>query len=89
MHAHGDFVENETLTLSIPKKLKKEMREIRGMNWSAETRNFLEERVKRLKVLKKLDQITKNSTLTEEDAVKIGRKINKEVSRRFISTIKS
>ena len=36
-----------TLTLAIPDKLKKEISEIKGVNWSEETRQFLEERVKR------------------------------------------
>lgn len=75
-------MDNATLTLAIPKKLKKEMAEVKGVNWSEETRQFLEERVKRLKVLKMLDELTKNSTLTEEDAIKIGRKINEQIAKR-------
>ena len=71
-----------TLTLAIPDKLKKEISEIKGVNWSEETRQFLEERVKRLKILKKLDELTKNSDLTEEDAIEFGRKINEGIARR-------
>lgn len=81
-------MDNATLTLSLPKKLKKEMQEIKEVNWSAETRKFLEERVKRWKVLKKLDEVTKHSELTEEDAIRIGRQINKEVSKKFRALIK-
>jgi len=71
-----------TLTLAIPDKLKKELNEIKGVNWSEETRQFLEERVKRLKILKKLDELTKNSDLTEEDVIEYGRKINEGIARR-------
>ncbi len=71
-----------TLTLAIPDKLKKEISEIKGVNWSEETRQFLEERVKRLKILKKLDELTKNSDLTEEDAIEFGRKINQGIAKR-------
>lgn len=71
-----------TLTLAIPDKLKKDISELKGVNWSEETRQFLEERVKRLKVLKKLDELTKNSTLTEEDAIEFGRKINEGIAKR-------
>ena len=55
---------------------------IKGVNWSEETRQFLEERVKRLKILRKLDELTKNSDLTEEDAIEFGRKINEGIAKR-------
>ena len=73
---------NATLTLSISDKLKKELGEIKGVNWSEETRQFLEGRVKRLKVMRKLDELTKNSELTEKDVVEFGRKINKGIAKR-------
>ncbi|HLC93125.1 MAG TPA: hypothetical protein VJH23_05465 [archaeon] len=71
-----------TLTLAIPDKLKKEISEIKGVNWSEETRQFLEERVKRLKILKKLDELTKDSDLTEEDVVEFGDKIKRGIAKR-------
>lgn len=73
---------NVTLTLSISKELKNEMAEIKGINWSEETRHFLEDRIKRLKVLQKLDQLTKNSTLTEQHVLEISRKINQGIAVR-------
>ncbi len=73
---------NATLTLAIPDKLKKEISEIKGVNWSEETRQFLEERVKRLKILKKLDELTKDSDLTEEDVVEFGDKIKRGIAKR-------
>ncbi len=75
----GFGMEKATLTLAVPKRLKKEMTELKGVNWSEETRQFLEERVKRLRALKQLDEATKNSELTEEDAVRLGRVINKRL----------
>ncbi len=71
-----------TLTLSVPTKLKNELKQFREVNWSEETRRFLEERVKRLRVLKKFDELTKNSELTEEDAIELGRRINKEIAKK-------
>ena len=71
-----------TMTLAVSTKLKNEMRELKGVNWSEETRQFLEERVKRLKVLQKLDEITKNSELTEEDAIDFGKKIKAGIAKR-------
>ncbi len=74
----GVFVlENETLTLSVPKRLKDELRKMNDVNWSEETRRFLEERVKRRKVFKLLDELTKNSQLTEQDAIELGKVVNK------------
>ena len=72
---------NSTLTLSIPARLKNELREVKGVNWSEETRIFLEERVKRLKALKKLDELTKNSKITDEEILELSRKINAGIAR--------
>gem|GEM_PF-2451229 len=74
--------ENSTLTLSVPTKLREEMRELKWVNWSEETRKFLHERVKRLKLLSKLDELTKESTLTEQEILEIGRKVNQGIARR-------
>jgi len=73
---------NATLTLSVSDKLKKEMSEIKSVNWSEETRAFLQDRVKRLRLLQKLDEITKNSQLTEQDVIELGRKINAGIAKR-------
>ena len=75
-------MKNVTLTLSIPGELKKEMNHLKGINWSAETRQFLQDRIKRLKVLHKLDELTRHSKLTEQDAIELGRKINKSIAQR-------
>ncbi|MBI4052953.1 MAG: hypothetical protein HY394_02860 [Candidatus Diapherotrites archaeon] len=75
---------NATLTLSVPEKLKKEIRAMPEVNWSEETRRFLEDRVERLKALRKLDELTKNSRLTEEDAIRIGRQIRKGVAEKTL-----
>ncbi len=74
---------NTTLTLCVPEKLKKEMCEIKGVNWSEETRQFLEERIKRLRLLKKLDELTKNSDVTERDIIEWGKKINMGIAKRL------
>ena len=75
-------MEKATLTLAVSKKLNNEMGEIKGINWSEETTQFLEERIKRLKALRKLDEITKNSELTEKDVLEFGDKINKEIAKK-------
>ncbi len=72
---------NVSLTVAIPEKLKKELNELTGINWSEETRQFLEERVNRLKLLRRLDKLTKNSELTEDDVVRMGREVNAGIAR--------
>ncbi len=72
-----------TLTLAIPPKLKKEMKEFREVNWSEFVRQDLEARIRKLRLLRRFDELTKNSTLTEEDAIRIGREINKGISKRL------
>ena len=71
-----------TLTLAIPDKLKREISGIKGVNWSEETRQFLEDRVKRLKILRKFDELTKDSDLTEEDVIEFGDKIKMGIAKR-------
>lgn len=71
----------ETVVLEVPvsKKLKKEMDGIQGVDWSKETRHFLEEKVKKRKALAVLDSLTKNSKLKEKDALELGRKLNRSI----------
>ena len=70
------------MTLAIPDKLKREISGIKGVNWSEETRQFLEDRVKRLKILRKFDELTKDSDLTEEDVIEFGDKIKMGIAKR-------
>jgi len=71
------------LTLSIPEELKKEMDELSETNWSVLVRKFLSERVKRELLLKKLDKMLGNSELTEEDCLKLGRKVKEGMWKRY------
>ncbi|MFH1256871.1 MAG: hypothetical protein V1494_06305 [Candidatus Diapherotrites archaeon] len=72
---------NATLTLAIPEKLKKDIRELKEINWSEETRSFLEDRVERLKALRTLDEILKGSRLTEKDIEELGAKIKQGIAK--------
>ena len=71
-----------TITLSVPEDLKKEMDESREINWSEVARVAIKNKVAQLKILK---QITSKSKLTENDALELGRKINKSLHQRYIS----
>ena len=69
-----------TITLSVPEDLKKEMEKFPEMNWSAIARVAIKQR---LIMLEKFREFTKDSIMTEEDALKLGRKVNKSLHERL------
>ena len=68
-----------SITLSVPEDLKREMDQFKEMNWSAVAREAIK---RRLIMLVKFREFTKDSELTEEDAIKLGREINKRLAKR-------
>ena len=70
------------ITLSVPIELKHKMDEFKDVNWSQLTRDFLSEKVKRLALLHKLDKMLENSTLTEEDCLRLGNELKERVWKR-------
>jgi len=61
-----------TMTLSLPNELKKRMDELEIINWSAVARGAFEEKIREFLLLKK---ITDKSTLTEKDALELGKTV--------------
>ncbi len=68
-----------SLTLSVTPELKKEMDEFPEMNWSEISRQAIR---RRISLLKKMDEMFANSEMTEEDAIELGRKVNKAIAKR-------
>lgn len=68
-----------TLTLAVPKELKERMDEFPEMNWSAVAREAFIQKVKDMEFIKKFKA---KSTFTEEDAVRLGRELNKNLAKR-------
>lgn len=68
-----------SITLSVPGDLKKEMEMFPEMNWSAVARESIK---KKLIMLRKFKEFTKDSTLTEEDALRLGREVSKRAMKR-------
>ncbi len=64
------------VTVVVPDKLKEDMVSFEEINWSAVARKAFDDKVK---FLKKMDSLLKNSELTEEDAVRLGKEIKKEL----------
>jgi hypothetical protein len=71
-----------SLTLSIPDDLKKEMEEFPEINWSEIARAAIKSRIE---MLKKFKAFSKESELSKEESIKIGRMINKSVSRKHLN----
>lgn len=76
-------VKMPNITLSIPEDLKKRMDAMPEIKWSEVTREFLSEKVKRLFLLKKLDESLKNSKLTDEDCLRLGKKIKERMWKKY------
>ncbi|MBI2129296.1 hypothetical protein HYU07_03580 [Candidatus Woesearchaeota archaeon] len=73
-----------SITLSVPEELKSEMDQHPEMNWSEIARQAIRQK---LVILKKMDIILAKSKFTERDALELGRKINKAVSKKFLAGI--
>lgn len=69
-----------SITLAVPSELKHDMDEFPEMNWSAVAREAIKQKIT---LLKKFREFTKDSTMTEEDALRLGRKVNQAVAKRY------
>jgi len=69
-----------SITLAVPVELKTEMDKHPEMNWSEIARQAIKEK---LVILKKMDILLSKSTLTEKDALELGRKVNKALAKKI------
>ena len=67
------------ITLSVPEELKKKMDSFAEINWSEVAREAIRQRIIMLEAIRKF---TRDSTLTEEDALRLGREVNKALAKR-------
>ncbi len=74
-----------TITLSVSEEIKNKMEQFPEMNWSAVAREAFAKKLLQLSILR---SFTKDSELTEEDALKLGRKVNKALSKEYIKLLK-
>jgi len=68
------------ITLSIPPELKKEMEKFPEINWSEVARTSIKQKIIQLNFLRGL---TMDSEMTPEDALKMGREVNKLLANRY------
>ena len=68
------------VTLSIPNELKQKMDTLAEINWSAVAREAFDQKVRDMEFIKKFKA---KSTLTETDALRLGKEISKSLSNRL------
>lgn len=71
------------MTLSIPNDLKKEMDAHPEFNWSEVARQAFRRSISEIDTLRHL---LRNSELTEEDALLLGRKVKAGIAKRYKQT---
>lgn len=67
------------ITLSVPQDLKQKMDDFVEINWSAVAREAFDGKIKDLEFIKKFKA---KSTFTEEDAIRLGKELNKNLTKR-------
>jgi hypothetical protein len=68
------------MTLAIPDDLKRQMDSRPELNWSEVARQAFAQKLKDMELF---DKFTEKSTLTEKDAKKLGRELNKKMAKRY------
>ncbi len=69
-----------SITLSVPEELKIEMDRHPEMNWSEIARHAIRDK---LIILNKMDILLSKSKFSEQDALELGRKVNKKVAKKI------
>ena len=67
------------VTLAVSEDLHKIMQKHKDIKWSEVARQAMWEKARKLELM---DKLLSKSTLTEKDALEIGRKINKAIAKR-------
>ena len=67
------------MTLSVPDELKKDMDDFPWINWSEIARIAFKDRIRELRII---EEFRPDSELTDEDAIELGRKVNRRLYRR-------
>ena len=70
------------VTLSVPIELKQKMDSFKEINWSEIMRSTLSEKLRRLEIMKRLDELTVGSKLEDEDIDRIASKVKEGIAKR-------
>ncbi len=67
------------VTISLPEEMKKKMDVFAEINWSAVARQAFDEKISDLEFIKRFKS---KSTMTENDALNLGRELNSKLAKR-------
>ena len=67
------------MTLAISEEIKMEMDKFPEINWSVIAREAIK---RRIVALRKFKEFTKDSEFTEEEAIDLGRELNKSLKKK-------
>ena len=70
------------ITLYVPEKIRKDMKQFSEIRWSEVARKAI---IERLETLKMAEKIASKSKLTEKDVEEFSRKLKRNARKRFIS----
>jgi len=70
-----------SVALRISESTKSLFDKVPWVNWSELAREEVFEHNKRVALLDELDELCKNSTLTDEDCLRLGREVTKRIRR--------
>ena len=69
-----------SITLSVPDEMKNEMDSFPEINWSAVAREAIKNK---LLMLEKFKEFTKDSKLTQKEALDLGKSVTKGAKKRY------
>ena len=68
-----------SMTLAVPEDLKKQMDQFKEMNWSEVARQAIREKVNDLLFLQRMKS---QSTLTDEEALRLGDEVKRSIAKK-------
>lgn len=69
-----------TMTLAIPNELKHKLEEFPEINWSEVARQAFMQKIKDLEFLR---EFKSESEMTDEEALRLGRQVRKNLAKKF------
>ena len=69
------------VTLAVPEDLQKKMDSFAEINWSAVARQAFSKKISDLEILSKF---TSESTMTKEDALRLGAELSRKLAKRYV-----
>ena len=79
INVRGDPMPN--MTLALPEDIYRIVKSQKEIRWSQIARQAIEDYAKKLEFM---DELLKNSELTEQDAMELGKKVNQALHKRYL-----